>query len=277
LSQQASSLQPPKDYADAKQNNDNVRLLYQRDPNRNTIVKASFLMSSLNSIYWLWYVVDFVPAVNASPIDNFHIDPIYGFGGLGLSVLIQSAFTLYPLSLVSKIGHRTTPSSSISDLGNGIQKKRSTLQQQQEVLVWKHTLPLFRTSSKPQIIPLGGITLDKASDNVRVILEDLGGNIGKFEGHLGLKRVSNKETKNDGSNSSSLTEKFPIILDIRSPSEIHESELMLQTLLSGKFKNHSNTDSERTASAEESVTRDRNKFHHRRSKHQKGKRNRGKK
>ena len=275
-----------KDHADKKGNDDDsvTTLLYQRDSKRNLLPKSAFLVSSLNSIYWVWYVVDFVPALNASPIENFHVDPIYGFGGLGLSILIQSAFTLYPLSLVSKISYRAPPtanhfSSNSSDDRRTKKKKNSiALQKQQEILVWKHTLPLLQTSSKPLIFPVGGITMDKTSETTRTILEDLGGNIGKFEGHLGLKKVSNKNMKNgDGSSSSSsIVAKFPLVVDIRNPSEVHDSELMLHSLLSRRIKHYNDKGTERSRSMEQSDTKDRNRFHQQRSKYQKKKRHRGK-
>jgi hypothetical protein len=277
--QQLSSLVPPtNDHADKKGNDDSVTtLLYQRDPKRNTLPRSAFLVSSLNSIYWVWYVVDFVPALNASPIDNFHVDPIYGFGGLGLSILIQSAFTLYPLSLVSKIAYRAPASNFSSNSDDRLTKKKNntTLQKQQQILLWKHTLPLLRTSSKPLIFPVGGITMDKTSETTRTILEDLGGNIGKFEGHLGLKKVSNKKMKN-GDGSSSLVAKFPLVVDIRNPSEVYDSELMLHSLLSRRIKHYNNNGIERSRSVEQSDTKDRNRFHQQRSKYQKTKRHRGK-
>ena len=217
-------------------------------------------------MYWVWYVTDFVPAVNASPIESFHIDPIYGFGGLGLSLLIQTAFTLYPLSLVSKIAYRNSDSRSKSDSGDGRGKNISS--SPQEILVWKHTLPLLQPSSKPLVFPVGGISLDRTSENTRIILEDLGGNIENFEGFLGLKKVS-KETKE-----SSLTAYFPLLVDIRKPSEVCDSESMIQVLLSGGTKIHNKKGSSKRQSTEESSQ---GKFYQKRPKYHKKKRHRGKK
>ena len=271
ISQQLSSVAPTKHNADKKDNDDNITLLYQRDPNRNALPRASFLVSSLNSIYWVWYVFDFVPAVNTSPIDDLHIDPIYGFGGLGLSILIQSAFTLYPLSLVSKIAYKTLPSTltmnSNSKSASTQKTKNSTSQKQQEILVWKHTLPFLQTSLNPLTIPLGGITMDKTSDDTRKILEELGGDLGKFEGHLGLNRVSDKENKNGSSSSNSYTINFPLLVEIRNPSEVYNSELMMQVLLSGRFKYHHKKGREGGNPGEESNSMDRNKFNQQKTQH----------
>ncbi len=248
-----------------KKDDDNLTLLYQRDLERNALPRTSFLVSSLNSMYWIWYVIDFVPAVNASPIESFHIDPVYGFGGLGLSLLIQTAFTLYPLSLVSKIAHRNSDSETNSDSGDG---RGKIISSPQEILVWKHTLPLLKPSSKPLVFPVGGISLDRTSENTRIILEDLGGNIRNFEGFLGLKKVS-KENK-----ASSLTAYFPLLVDIRKPSEVCDSESMIQVLLSGGAKTHNKKGSQKRQSAEESSQ---GKFHQKRPKYNKKKRHRGKK
>ena len=231
-SRELSALPNPSPSGGNQNDNDDgsVVLLYRRDTARNALPRASFLASSANSVYWLWYVFDFVPAVNASPIEALHGNPIYGFGGLGLSILIQTAFTLYPLSLVSKIEYKTSQPAAATSPPS---RKGSTPQMQRDILVWKHTLPMLNVSPTPLVIPLGGITMDKASDDARAILEELGGDVGKFEGHLGLYRVPEKKAKG---NESSLTINFPLLAEIRSPSEVYDSEMMLQTLLSGKFK-----------------------------------------
>ena len=266
IARQFSSQDPSNETIDRKDEDDNVRLLYKRDEERNTLPKTSFLVSSVNSIYWVWYVVDFVPAINASPIESFHVNPTYAYGGLGLSILIQSAFALYPLSLVSKIGYRTTTSTSeISDDGRGKMGD-------DELLVWKHTLPLMRTSSEPLVFPMGGIGLDKTSENTRIILEDHGGNFANFEGFLGLQKVAGKEPKSNG-----IAANLPLLLDIRKPSEVRDSESMLHMLLAGGNKPNSSRGSPKRRSAETSNETHRKKSQPQRRKYQKKKRNRGKK
>lgn len=287
-SRKLSSVVPSNDQSHAgrkeKENDVHDVLIYERDPTRNAPTTASFFASSLNSIYWVWYVVDFIPAVNASPLESFHINPLYGFGGLGLSLLIQSAVALYPLSLVSKITYRTSAPSVLSDSDDKPKQKNSTLQQKQdEILVWKHTLPLLRTSSKPIVFPVGGFALDKTSEKTRIILEELGGDVGKFEGHLFLKKVPQKERIHDDSSGSSsgggggITANFPLIVDIRNSAEIYDSELMLHMLLLGGNKHYSNNKpTERRTYVEERDTKHRNKFHQQRSKYKKRNRRKGK-
>jgi hypothetical protein len=140
-------------------------------------------------------VFDFVPAVNTSTVQDLHIDPAYGFGGLGLSILIHSMFTLYPISLISKLGYKPTG---------------------REVLVWKHSLPLVRPSQKPLTIPLGGITMDKTSSDTKKILNEYGGDITKYQGHLGLSLENGY---------------IPLLVEVREPTEVHNSQLMFEVLL----------------------------------------------
>ena len=262
LPRRLSALVPPKESSDEKERNDKSTILYQRDPERNKLPRASFLVSSINSIYWVWYVVDFVPAVNASPIDDFHIDPVFGFGGLGLSLLIQTAFTFYPLSLVSKIVHRESTDAT----------KENTMQQRQrEILVWKHSLPFMRLSPKPLVFPPGALTMDKASENTRIILDDHGGDIGRFEGHLGLKTTSKKGLRNTDW-SSRLMVHLPLLVDIRNPSEVYDSDLMFRTFLSNRLD-----DSPKGGRNVHSTTRNRDKYHQERAKNRRKKRHRGKK
>ena len=222
----------------------NISILYQRDTNRDIMPRASFFVSSLNSIYWVWYVADFIPAVNASPIDDLHINSYYGLGGLGLSLFIQAAFTLYPNSLISKIAYKSSsPVSTSSNNNNNNNSNNNTPQQRQqqqqqqqgdEILVWKNTLPLVRPSSTPLRYPLGKITMDKASDNVHKILKELGGDMKKFQGHLSLNRDDND---NSNSSSSSLNTiykmmtNWPLLIEIKEPSEVYDSQKMLEVLL----------------------------------------------
>ncbi len=269
---QLSSQDPTNETIDRKEEGDRIRLLYKRDEERNTLPKTSFLVSSVNSIYWIWYVVDFVPAINASPIESFHVNPTYAYGGLGLSILIQSAFALYPLSLVSKIGYRTTtPASERSDDGRGNTKSASP-KGNDEILVWKHTLPFMRTSSEPLVFPVGGIGLDKTSESTRIILEDHGGNFANFEGFLGLQKE--KEPKGN----TGIAANLPLLLDIRKPSEVFDSESMVHMLLAAGSKPQNSRGSPKRRSSETSHEQHQTKYQPQRPpKYQKKKRNRGKK
>jgi len=54
---------------DNNSSNDDERtwkLLYHRSPNRLTMPRGLFGVSTFFQIYWTWYVVDFTPAINKS-------------------------------------------------------------------------------------------------------------------------------------------------------------------------------------------------------------------
>lgn len=185
---------------------DSVILLYQRNSERNVLPRAAFIASSVNSLYWIWYVFDFVPAVNSSPIAELHMDPAFGLFGLGLGLMIQSVFTLYPLSLVSKLEYDPAT---------------------QHVRLWSHSLPMVRPSKAPNApIPLGDVVMDKASSDTTKILTDLEGMVEKFQGYLGV--TVGKSI-------------LPFLIEIRQPEEIHNSRLFLEVLLDPHRLKHQRT------------------------------------
>ncbi|KAG7346742.1 hypothetical protein IV203_005811 [Nitzschia inconspicua] len=177
-----------------------VIVLYKRDDNRNNLPRISFLASSFNFAYWIWYVFDFVPAVNSAPIQDLHVDPVYGFAGLGISILIQSAFTLYPTTLISKVAYQPT--------NNNVSR--------QQVLVWKHSLPFVQPSRNPTTFHLGDIFMDKTSSDTSKILTEYEGDIQKFQGHLGLGLKHGY---------------IPLLLEIRESHEVCQPQMLLEVLL----------------------------------------------
>merc|ERR1711865_537126 len=242
---------------------------YARDPgkdkDRNTLPKISFAVSSLNSLYWCWYVLDFVPAINNTPIglvDEFTgINPLYGYGGLGLSVVIQTAFTVYPVSLVSKMAYRhpTPPPTTTKTQHPKTKSTTDPNTEQGEVLVWKHTLPFMKPSSTPLVFPLGTLALDAGSDSVTTtIFETLDGRIDQYEGFLALQKlrttledgpspaVPHSPSQQESTTRTSVTSlvnmvlrtgrdvrrNVPVLLlDIRSPHDVPDPTLLLHTLV----------------------------------------------
>lgn len=240
-------------------------ILYARDPgkdqDRNTLPKISFAVSSLNSLYWCWYVLDFVPAINNTPIglvDEFTgINPLYGYGGLGLSVVIQTAFTVYPVSLVSKIAYRQ-PTPPTTNTQNPKKKSNTDPNNDQgDVLVWKHTLPFMKPSSTPLVFPIGTIALAGSDSVTTTILDTLHGRIEQYEGFLALQKLkktpeggpSPAHSQNENTTTRSVTtivnmvmstvrdlrRNFPVLLiDIRSPHDVPDPTLLLHTLVLSK-------------------------------------------
>ena len=76
------------------------KLLYHRSPNRLTMPRGLFGVSTFFQIYWTWYVVDFTPAINKSAqakyaagqisqetLELLLIDDMMGYVGKRCSVL----------------------------------------------------------------------------------------------------------------------------------------------------------------------------------------------
>jgi hypothetical protein len=175
-------------------NNDDFMLMYHRNSSRNTAHRAFFGVSVFNTVYWLWYTLDFVPAVNASPIEDLHIDPAVGIGGFALGLMINSLTVLYPISSISRLSYSPT---------------------QEKWRLWGHSLPLLGPSmGQPKEFPLGDLTTDRGSADTKKVLKN---GIEAFSGHLGIAVKGAK---------------FPYLMEIKEPTELPgDNELLLQALL----------------------------------------------
>jgi hypothetical protein len=171
------------------------RILYERNAERNTIPRAALGVSVFNTTYWTWYVWDFIPAVNASPIETLHISPTIGLFGVALGVMINSVTLLYPMMIVSKVAF--SPADG-------------------RLKVWKHDLPLIRPSSTYTEHKLGDIFIDSSSGDARKIVNALDGDLTRFRGHLGI---------------SVIDKKLPLLLEIRDEAEVKAPNLLFQTLM----------------------------------------------
>lgn len=145
-------------YTPSKDEDDFV-LLYHRDSKRNKLPQAALAFSILNSTYWMWYTLDFIPAVNAS---GFQINPLIGVGGVAFGLLINVVTGLYPYSLVSKLGYAP---------------------KDQELHVWKHDLfPFLQEAKHAKQYSLGTLRLNTSSDDTQNLLQDSS----TYTGHLGM-------------------------------------------------------------------------------------------
>ena len=174
---------------------DDYMVLYQRNSDRNIAPRAVFGVSLFNTIYWTWYSLDFIPAVNASPIEGLHIDPAVGVAGVALGILINSVALLYPMTLTSKLAFSPTANM---------------------YKVWKHDLPFITPSKQPTEYLLGGLSLDHSSSDVKKILTTYDGDLRQFSGHLGIV-IKGK--------------KIPMLVEIRDKEELLRPKLMLQALV----------------------------------------------
>jgi hypothetical protein len=174
---------------------DDYMVLYQRNSDRNTIPRAAFGVSLFNTIYWTWYSLDFIPAVNASPIEDLHIDPAVGLAGVALGILINSVTLLYPMTLTSKLAFSPTANM---------------------YKVWMHDLPFITPSKQSTEYLLGGLSLDHSSSDVKKILTTYDGDLRQYSGHLGI-AIKGK--------------KIPMLVEIRDREELLRPKLMLQALV----------------------------------------------
>jgi hypothetical protein len=201
-----SSLSQQQQEQETNDSGKDTVLLYERDAERNKLPRAAFGFSILNSTYWLWYVLDFIPAVNASPVADLHINPAIGVGGLALGAAINVATGLYPSSLISKLAYNPTS---------------------QKWYLWKHDLPWIRQSSTPVEYPLGSLQLTTASSsssNTQRLLQNstaaaaaaASSSSSYYKGHLGIKIRE---------------QPIPMLLEIRESSKVLDPPLLLQALL----------------------------------------------
>jgi hypothetical protein len=143
----------------------------------------------LNTSYWLWYSLDFIPAVNASLVADLHIDPTIGYGALGLGIAINVVTALYPSLLVAKLDYDKTNN---------------------RLLLYRYNLPFVNVSSTPTMCKLGEIKIDTSDSTLKMILQEYKGDWSRFKGHLALREKGralplllevqngNDEVKNDG-------------------------------------------------------------------------------
>jgi len=185
-------------------NNEPV-LLFRRDPDF-TLMRTGIGLSSFHTAYWLWYITDFIPLVNASPMEELHIDPTLGLVGLIFSFTIQAVFFVYPTRLISKLEY--------------VDRER------QQLRIYTHTIPVVRPAAKPTVVSVGQVVLDPSAEDTQTVLNQHQGDLEKFHGHIGVGPPTGSKTK--------LWSLFPYmsyLMDIRDPSNVPEPDLLLQLLL----------------------------------------------
>jgi hypothetical protein len=84
-------------------------LLYIRNTKPSvTLLRSGLFCSTFHTAYWIWYVTDFMPLVNASPMEQLHIHPLWGYAGITMAVAINVIFIVYPKRFISKLVYRPT-------------------------------------------------------------------------------------------------------------------------------------------------------------------------
>jgi len=112
-------------------------VLFERKTNPSMrLMRSGLALSTFHTGYWIWYITDFVPMVNQAGMQELHIDPAVGYGGLFFALILNAAFAVYPKRLVSKLSYRP---------------------QSQKIVVYTHRLPIVRPDPYPSAsFPVGG-------------------------------------------------------------------------------------------------------------------------
>lgn len=167
-------------------------LLYERSTDNYALMRSGLGFSSFHTAYWLWYNTEFIPAVNASPIEDLHIDPTLGMAGFFFALAIQAIFTIYPKRCISKL----------------------ELRDNRELIIYTHSLPWIRPATQGKIVPLGEVMLDPHSKDLQEVLTECDADLRRFRGTLGMgKRWP------------------PYILDIRDDRNVPQPDELLCALL----------------------------------------------
>jgi hypothetical protein len=167
-------------------------IIYQRSTNRVAFPRAVLALSTFNSTYWLWYTLDFIPTVNASSLDQIHIDYTFGFLGMAISLTLQAATLVYPQRLVSKIQY--DPST-------------------QDLTIFNHDVPTIWASSFSRTYPLGTVSLDAGSADAKQLVNEQE----LFRGALALKVHKNQW--------------MPLLVDLQDDDDLPDPALFTKILV----------------------------------------------
>jgi hypothetical protein len=190
----------PKQPLDQGSNHEEESLLplYQRDGDRMVLPRAAVGISTVNTTYWLWYALDFIPAVNATPMQHLHIDPKIGWGALALGVAINALTALYPAMLVERLDY--------DPLRN-------------QLRVYRYGLPLLLSPYSTNY-PLGEISITPSDSELKKILGEYQGDWTRYKGHLALQRKGKH---------------IPLLMEIQNGrQEVPNGEALLQAMLRPK-------------------------------------------
>ena len=206
---------------DSGRSNDIV--LFERTTPPSFIERASFCTATVCSVFFVWYVVDFVPAgrflyllpvwygsfprthlyfegttVNSSGIPELYIHPVFPGLGIAGALIFQVGSTFYPVRNVSKLMLRQSTTSDEPD----------------KLLYYVHTLPFVRPSVNPLEYPVGEFTLNPNSAKARKVVEH--DNISTFKGHIPLYRTGTL---------------LPFVLNINTENDVVEPTLLLESIM----------------------------------------------
>ncbi len=221
------------------------KILYHRNPSRNTTPRAFFGISTFNFLYWAWYVFDFTPAINSSAQTKFElgkidpaalemllIDSNMGYIGMGVSSVIWLGAFLYSRQLVSAIW-ATQPTDEEEDCRLAVATLKLPFLTQPKILLKtvydpesnsfdgsvediRFTDSDVKSTPSVEIFAPGelGLCEDKIQHDAIVKYD---GDFRRLRGHIALKKT-NENTATKGPITELLEQKF--LMDISSSEEV---------------------------------------------------------
>ena len=208
-------------------------LLYQRSLDRLGFPRFLLGMTTLHTTYWIWYVLDFTPTVNAAAkaknaevaeaikngaaavdasntaaagaVEAFSgIDPTIGYLGLGMAIMMSLGSAAFPRHLISEI--RKGPAS----VGAG------------SLRVGVHNLPFCmpQTGKNIKVYAPAEVTIDSTVDAENVFKKH-NGDLRKQRGFLALRAEGTRAN---------------LLLNIGSKDEIKREDLLLNYILPSGMK-----------------------------------------
>ena len=195
----------PRTFSSSSHPPDGEVLLFERGPDQYALMRSGLGFSCFHTAYWLWYTTDFIPAVNASPMPELHIDPMLGLVGIGFAGLIQSIFMVFPSRLVSKLTYK--PDRLVGDQFVPAQ-----------LWIYAHRLPSIRPSAKAAVV----IDIAKQPKNWTLMdaseAQQVMGSLDTFLGRLAIRPPGGLSWP-------------PYLLDFRPDSTIPDTNRLLQALV----------------------------------------------
>lgn len=160
-------------------------LLYSRSPNRAMVPRGLLSMTTLHTSYWLWYVLDFTPSLNAAAAKKNEliaaasdgavafsgVDTTVGYLGLGMAIMMSLGSAAFPKYLISEIREEN----------NGALR------------VGVHSLPFCipQTGSQATVYPPAGVTIDSTADADAIFAKN-NGDLTKSRGFLALRATGKR-------------------------------------------------------------------------------------
>jgi len=160
-------------------------LLYERSSERNFFPRSAIGFTSFQTVYWIWYVLDFTPHVNRAAsiaaastmtsdswgqmIQQTMVDPKIGYFGLLLGTIMSVGAFLYPKYLINQIRFDA---------------------QSNKLHIKTYQLPFVTipTDENALIFPRGSVYLENSAD-VSTILDKYNGDLSQYRGHMGLQAI----------------------------------------------------------------------------------------